>query len=100
MKVAIDPKTGKTVYETSYTPADLEGMRCLPEIWHVQAVHRESGQWMGWYQFFHPNPELAREEAQRLREELPFVDVYVGKYTLAEVEGASVQSGVAPKEET
>lgn len=59
-------------------------MKALPELWHVQAT--KDGDWIGYYQFFHPNAEAARSEASRLRAELPFLEVHIGRYVLADTE--------------
>ncbi len=65
----------------------LSETKCLPELWHVQATY--NGQWSGYFQFFHPNPEAARLEAKRLRRELgsPW-EFYIGRYVLSDVEGS------------
>jgi hypothetical protein len=66
---------------------DLSESKCLPELWHVQIT--KGGHWCGWYQFFHCNADVARIEAARIRAELPWAEVHVGRYLLAAVETTS-----------
>lgn len=61
-------------------------MNCLPEMWLVQMT--KDGQYVGFFQFFHPNPEAAHSKAEEMRAdpELHFVRVHVGRYVLAHIE--------------
>lgn len=76
---------------------DLSKTKCLPEIWHVQST--KDGQWIGYYQFSHPNEAAARNEAERLRQEFegsPGWQFHVGRYVLADIDGDALQSSGEP----
>lgn len=58
---------------------------CLAELWHVQMTR--NGDFIGYYQFFHPNEAAAHAEAERLRTELASLgaEVHVCRFVLEAV---------------